>query len=700
MKTKERVLVAIKHKKTFGFFTFLLILLVGVIIFFDPLLQGGANAFLEDLDPPMRSKVTDVKSDLSEGRVSFSFQTQKEEGKPQLVDVERITLDAGLDFKTDVIVEGTKIQLTKDFLQDFRNSGGSEESNENKDATIPSSLQYLSSFFLKDFSIILVDSGIVMKLDELAMDFEMGLGHVRELIGKRDDPALKIVSVPRVDLRFAEDLTEADKKQISLKIPGPRFAVDQSLIDTVFSYLPEERQAQEAPEEKSSPTDLGKFIDEIVISDLEAKALSKSGDLNFWFENFDLNLVEENLYLRNLSLLLGKTPELLTFDNLRVEFDSSKLLAEDSDLGIQFKGIRAHVQKKTFEMLKSLPRPPESKESKETGNPLKKISFIALDDTRFVYGEKNVELALKEFLLNAKTGNLDLKDLSGSLVSEKKPFLKMKTLNTKFDPQEIGHAPTPEINVTVNDFKVDVSKKLMDTLNSSKSSEKSSPSGPLPIAISRILVGDGRVNFLDFPGVGDQEYLQVQDIFGTIHNITLAPGTPLADFTFNATLEGESKFVVNGKFDMAGDPLQWSLNYRLFDFDMTKLNDELRARVPLTFNDGVLSFYGEAIKRDEKIVGYYKPILDEGDYLGNENEFKGLKHFLIETSATVASWLFERDESNTLATRVPFEIKDGKLDPDVSKAVWNAVEHGFLETDRIEPGVEQKYQLKQAQEEE
>lgn len=71
--------------------------------------------------------------------------------------------------------------------------------------------------------------------------------------------------------------------------------------------------------------------------------------------------------------------------------------------------------------------------------------------------------------------------------------------------------------------------------------EKDKPSknpGPLPVVISRVLIGDAKVSFVDYPGIGKQKYLSINEIFGNIYNITLEPGTPLGSFTFNATFEG------------------------------------------------------------------------------------------------------------------------------------------------------------------
>lgn len=691
----------IKHKKTLGFLSLFILLLIGVIIFFNPLVEKVANMVLKDLDPPLRSEISNVDSDLLEGKVQFRFRSLPEGEDVRMVEVEKIAVDADLDFQASIAVQGVDVKLDKATLEELQSPKDENEENDQQESSGLSSLQYLSSFELKDFNLTLVDSDLRISLEEILLDFDEGSGVLHKLLGVRESDPLTFLDIPVIGFGFAEDIGEAERKEISIHVPSPRFAVDQQLIDTFMEYAPVERQAQEEEGAKEAPMNLSLLVDEVTVSDLHAKAIGEKGDLDLYWSKLDFDLKKESLVLDELDLLAGKAPELLSVDRIRVEFAAPELLSQKPNLGIQINGAKVNVKKDSLAVLKSLPKPPESKNTEKKTNPLEKLSFIAAADSEAIIEEKKIALRVESFLLNAREGSLNVGDIIGRLVSENKPFLKVKSVTSHFEPQELIDSQPPKIEVSVNGVHADVSQKLMKTLGSSGKKEKapSSP-GPLPVHISRILVGDTSVDFLDFPGVGDQEYLRVRNIFGSIHNITLAPGTPLADFTFNATLEGESKFMVNGKFDLARDPFEWSLNYRLFDLDMTKLNDELRARIPITFNDGVLSFYGEAIKKDENIVGYYKPILKEGDYIGNEDEFKGVKHFLIETAATVASWFFERDESDSLATRIPFEVKDGKLDPDVSQAVWNAVEHGFLETDRVEPGVEHKYQLKQAQEEE
>ena len=687
----------LKHKKTVGFLSIFFLLIIGFFVFFDPILKTVANSVLRDLDPPLKSEIGEVDSDLIEGKLSFALSSLPKEDDPKLLQIQKISLDADLDFEVAVALKGVRVQLDQQSLQKFQR-GESSGDKESDDSLIPGPVKFLSSFELKDFSLKLLDADLDLRLSELLLDFEEGSGVLHGLTGIRSKDSFTFIDLPVIGLGFAEDLVDAEKKDLAIQIPAPKFAVDQSLIDSVFKYLPQKRQAQEAEEPEAAPINPARLIDEVVITDLEAKAIGEKGDLFFALGKFDLDFDREALNLEDLNLLLGSAPALLSLDRLRVEFSSEELLTPEPRLGIQLNGTKVHVKKESTQVLAGLPRPPERPESSDDSKILEKLSYLALADSEITYAPMGILAGLETFLLDARAGDVKLTGLKGQLEDEKKPFFRLKTLTSIFDPAEMGGAKTPSVEVTVNGVHADVSKKLLNSLKPPETKKKSSERKPLPVEISRVLVGETSVDFLDFPGVGDQEHLQIRNIVGSINNITLAPGTPLADFAFNGTFEGESKFMVNGKFDLAGDPPEWSLNYRLFDLDMTKLNDELRARVPLTFNDGVLNFYGEAISKDNRIVGYYKPVLDDGDYLGNENEFKGIKHFLIETATTVASWLFERDETDTLATRIPFEIKDGKLDPDVSKAVWNAVEHGFLETDRIEPGVEHKYQLKQAQE--
>lgn len=693
-------MINIHHKKTFGLLFLFILLILGFVVFFNPIVQGVANTFLKDLDPPLRSEISELDSDLSKGMVTFKFQTLPKDGEPRLVKVDQVTLDADLDFQTSVVVEDIDIQLNRHTLQELT-AGPKSEQEEKTESSPLSFVKYLSSFALKDFDLRLIDSGVKLELEELLVNFDGGTGYLQEIRGVREGQDFTFIDVPKIELGFADNLADAEKKRLTLNIPAPRFFIDQALIDTVFSFMPQDRQAQTDEKEKVDPMNLSKFIDWVRVSDLRATAIGDKKGLTLEWRDFEFNLIKEAMILEDLSILTDAAPALLGINRIRTEFNSQTLLGEKPDLAVQINGIRTHIKKDSLAVLEGLPKPPETNKNSESANPIAKFSFIAAADSEVVLEEKKIRVNLEKFLLNARQGKLILEGLTSTLTTENKPFMRLATLSSQFDPAEFGQATTPSIGLTVNNLHMDVSNKLLNTLSSSQNKKKKSgPPDPLPLEISRVLVGDTSVDFLDFPGIGDEDYLRVKDIFGSIYNITMAPGTPLANFTFNASLDGESKFIVNGKFDLADDPFQWSLNYRLFDFDMTKLNDELRARVPLTFNDGVLDFYGEAIKRDEKIVGYYKPILDDGDYIGNENEFKGIKHFLVEAAATVGSWLFERDESDTLAVRVPFEVKDGKLDTDVSKAVWSAVEHGLLETDRIEPGVEQKYQLKQAQEEE
>lgn len=330
--------------------------------------------------------------------------------------------------------------------------------------------------------------------------------------------------------------------------------------------------------------------------------------------------------------------------------------------------------------------------------PLDQLSKIRIDNVNIRLQKQGIKSDIKNILVSKDEGKARLKEISSSLLSQTKKFLSLEELTISFDPEKLTSNDKPSLKLAVIELNLDVSKALLEALKGNSPTKSTSPPN-LPVIIERILVGDSKIRLMDYPGIGDQKQLTIQGIFGSIYHITLEPETPLATYNFNASFEGDTKMIVKGRMDLAHSPIQWSANWKVFDFDMDKLNPELRERIPLTFKEGTFNVFGEAIKKDENIVGYTKLFLKDAQYLGNKKEFKGIRHFFAEIFATGANWLLENDRKNSVATRIPFQVIDGKLSTDNSKAAWRAIEHGFFQNDLVEPGIDRKYQLKQAQEE-
>lgn len=694
-----------KHKKALSVVLICLLTLVIVLmVFLEDIAQKTANYYLNPMNESFRAQVSSMKIDYSKAQATFSLSAHNRDTQERVLDIKEITADYDLGDGLKVALDTVNLYIsnnTIDALKDMsetQSQGSDEESKKDR----PPSLDFLAKFELNDFYLRMVDADIEGEIEKIFVNFNKGSGFIDDISATHQE-ALQFIGVQKIKLSFEDNL-----ENIRVSVIDPDIKINQELINTFHETLPQTKQAQMAEtegEEKEASTvpPTLSMLRQFDVKDFDIKLIGGE-TLQGGFEELFIDLKNGSGKIENITAYISesKTP-LMTIANIQMGFASQAITqGENAKLTIDVNSPSLTINKHAMEAFKELPKPPEGQkqEASSAPSPLEQISRISINNTQVDLQEQGLRTKIKEISTDMNQGKAEIQRISSILIQNGQNVLKVEKITTQFDPDKLSGEDKPRLKIAVIEPHLRVSKQLLENLKPEEENKKKEQLDPLPVVISRILIGDAKISFIDYPGIGDQKHFAIEDIFGSIRNITIEPNTPLGSFAFNAGLGGESKIITNGNLDLADNPLQWSANWKLFNFNMEKLNPELRARIPLTFNEGVLDFYGEAIKRDERIVGYVKPVLEEADYFGNQREFKGVRHFFAEAFATVTNWIFERDETDTVATQVPFVIEDGKMDTKVGEAVWNAVEHGLLESDRVEKGLNDKYQLKQAQEEE
>lgn len=691
----------------------LLVVVIGSIAFLDQIIEKSANTFLNPINESFRGQISSVNIDYSQAKATFSIEAKNRKTGDEILKVKEVVADYDFGAGLKILINDVKLAVDRNTINELQEMADDNRASKpkEKESTDTPPLGLLSEFELNNFHLVLPDSRLETRIKKILVNFDKGSGKITSITATNQNDNLRFIEVPEVDLGFSEKFFSQEIKTLSVHVENPAIKVNQELLSAFEDALPETRQAQSEPppKESSKNTSSLSVLETFSVNNISLEVIGSS-TLNGKIESLSVDMKQGNGRIENISASASNS-KLMTVDTIEVGFNQKSLLAgKSAQLTFKVDGTEVNVTQSGIHALKGLPKPPEfsseDEEKNETGvSALEQVKSISVNDTKFTLHPQGLVTKIDKVTAMMKDGKAQMGEINSTLIKNGKKVLRVEKITARFDPEKLSGPEKPELKIAVIDTDLRVSNELMNNFKKQAQVEveKDKPSknpGPLPVVISRVLIGDAKVSFVDYPGIGKQKYLSINEIFGNIYNITLEPGTPLGSFTFNATFEGGSKFITNGSLDLADSPMQWSADWKLFNFDMTKLNEELRARIPLTFNEGVLDFYGEAIQTNERIVGYVKPVLEEGDYFGNQNEFKGVRHFLAETFATFTNWLFERDKSNTVATKIPFVIKDGQMDTKVGEAAWNAVKHGLTETEKVERGVEEDYRLKQAQEEE
>lgn len=313
--------------------------------------------------------------------------------------------------------------------------------------------------------------------------------------------------------------------------------------------------------------------------------------------------------------------------------------------------------------------------------------------------EVNPEFAahIGDLDLNLLKGGVTLKDITARLKKNDREFMDIKSVGVDLAVTQLLKGDVV-FDVEINELHARYDQDIMEAVERLPKEEEKKKE--LPFRIPELKINDSKITLLGYPGVGPQDHLAVNAINAVIQNISGKKDSSLGLFDINATFTGDSKIKSNGHFDMAAEPVRWDADYELLNFQLAKMNETLRKQVPVSYKQGSLDIYGEVKSTGGRIYGYIKPFLNDVQYVGNNRDFKGATHFLIEALGTFANWTLENSDKETVATRIPFISENGAFSMATGEGIKQAVEHGLFENNEVSRGIENKYSLNEKNPEE
>lgn len=215
----------------------------------------------------------------------------------------------------------------------------------------------------------------------------------------------------------------------------------------------------------------------------------------------------------------------------------------------------------------------------------------------------------------------------------------------------------------------------------------------IPFNISRIDLRNSDFQVTRLEGLPSELQLEMNSLEGRLNNVTPTAKDPISLFVGKGSLMNSGEIKIVGELNQRAKPLDWNFDVELKNFEAAKLNGFLKQKLPLTFDTGVLDGYVEVKSENGRVEGYVKPFLKNAHFLGDEQDFKGVKHFGIEISVATLNALLKSSADKSVATRFifSFDDKDG-FQWNASHAISTALAHGFQ--DKLHPGLENIYALK------
>jgi hypothetical protein len=275
-------------------------------------------------------------------------------------------------------------------------------------------------------------------------------------------------------------------------------------------------------------------------------------------------------------------------------------------------------------------------------------------------------------------------DLEGHLKQKPIEFLTIKKLRVFLAVRELFHAKFV-VDVIMDETNLKVTQESLNALSGyskdqAKSDAKNIKDSTVPFDLERLTVKDSSFEFSDVGGLPPEQSFYLKNVNGEADNLTPAPKQGMSVFAASGDVQGSAKTKIVGQFKPNLTPVDWSINLKLKDLDLTTFNPIARRMVPLTFKSGKLTLFLAAQSIQGKMIGYMKPFLKDTVFIGDRGDFKNVGQFFIEIAGTIGNFLLKNSKTNTLAAKISFKEVNGKFETDTGQALKTAIDNATGDT--------------------
>lgn len=195
--------------------------------------------------------------------------------------------------------------------------------------------------------------------------------------------------------------------------------------------------------------------------------------------------------------------------------------------------------------------------------------------------------------------------------------------------------------------------------------------GVYPFDINTFRVHDGTVRFRT-PKISADDALvahNVQAVLSNLTNVVERGKETFAQFRLNADVLGGAPLRISGSVNpIAGQPT-FDVNLQLESVNLKDMNPWLRQYARADAEAGSFQLYMEIAAADGGFKGYAKPLMQNVDIYGSQEQNDTLLRKAWEGIVEFASNIVENEKKDQVAARVPFS---GTID-DPSTSIWETI---------------------------
>jgi hypothetical protein len=213
----------------------------------------------------------------------------------------------------------------------------------------------------------------------------------------------------------------------------------------------------------------------------------------------------------------------------------------------------------------------------------------------------------------------------------------------------------------------------------------------MPLKVNRFEVLNGTLKYIDKTSRPPVD-IQMDETHILAENLTNVKDTALLPSIVTAEA---NIYKGNMRFMMKLDPLAktptFDMNAEISNVDLPELNDFFKAYAKFDVNKGSFGLYTEIAAKDEKFIGYVKPLIKELDVLGPEDKDDNLLQQFWEGIVGGAGVVFRNQKHDQVATKVPLEGTFSKTSTNLWYAILDVLRNAFIEA--LKPSIDQEINI-------
>jgi hypothetical protein len=202
----------------------------------------------------------------------------------------------------------------------------------------------------------------------------------------------------------------------------------------------------------------------------------------------------------------------------------------------------------------------------------------------------------------------------------------------------------------------------------------------MPLQINHLSIEGGTIAFYDFstkPHVDlflREVELDAQNLNNATDNKDLLPSRVYA----RARSIGDGILSMNMRINVLKKLPDLDVDLKFENVNMPALNDFFAAYAKVDIEKGAFNLYSEVAVLDGKVTGYVKPLFNNLKVVNWKEEKKKPLHLVWESVVGFLVEVFENQEKNQFATRVPLEGKISEVQSPFWPALWNIFRNAFV----------------------